>query len=145
MGGSEVGQTGSVAGEVVVGAAIVDGGRVLAARRSAPPEVAGGWEFPGGKVDPGESDEDALVRECREELGVEIGVRNALGAEPLRPGVELRVYRAELLFGDPTALQDHDDVRWLYPHELDDVAWLPGDLPFLPAVAAALRDDDEAT
>ena len=124
----------------VVGAAIVDRGRVLAARRSAPANVAGGWEFPGGKVDPGESDEDALVRECREELGIEIGVRQRIGAEILRPGVELRIYLAELLFGDPEALQDHDDIRWLRPDELGSVAWLPGDLPFLPAVAAAVRD-----
>ena len=131
-----------MATDVVVGAAVIHRGRVLAARRSAPADVAGGWEFPGGKVDPGETDEDALVRECREELGIEIGVRQLLGAEVLRPGVELRVYCAELLFGDPEALQDHDDVRWLYRHELDSVAWLPADLAFLPGVAALIRDVD---
>lgn len=127
--------------DVVVGAAVLDGGRVLAARRSAPPELAGGWEFPGGKVEAGESDEEALVRECREELGIEITVGRLLGAETLRPGRELRIYVADLLWGEPSALQDHDDMRWLGADELHSVEWLPGDLPFLPAVGVALRSE----
>ncbi|MCL2732926.1 MAG: NUDIX domain-containing protein, partial [Actinomycetia bacterium] len=57
---------------VVVGGAVLDRGRLLAARRTAPPELAGQWELPGGKVEPGERDEDALVRELREELGVTV-------------------------------------------------------------------------
>src|SRR5690349_5683186 len=63
--------------KVIVAAAIITEGRVLACERSAPPEVAGRWEFPGGKVEPGETDEQALARECVEELGVrvEIGAR----------------------------------------------------------------------
>ena len=56
---------------VVVAAAIVRDGRVLAARRTQPANVAGRWELPGGKVDPGETPEQALVRELREELGIE--------------------------------------------------------------------------
>jgi 8-oxo-dGTP diphosphatase len=56
---------------VVVAGAVYDQGRLLAARRSAPPELAGRWELPGGKLEPGESGEQALVRELREELGVE--------------------------------------------------------------------------
>jgi 8-oxo-dGTP diphosphatase len=131
-----------VAQGVVVGAAVVDLGRVLAARRSAPAQVAGHWEFPGGKVEAGESDPDALVRECREELGIEIGVRELLGARPLDSGYQLRVYRAELLYGEPMALQDHDDLRWLYPAELIDngaMVWLAGDVPFLPLVRAAIE------
>ncbi|MET9965659.1 NUDIX domain-containing protein, partial [Streptomyces sp. NPDC006356] len=56
---------------IVVGAALLAGGRLLAARRSAPEELAGRWELPGGKVEPGEAPEAALVRELREELGVD--------------------------------------------------------------------------
>jgi 8-oxo-dGTP diphosphatase len=121
----------------VVGAAIVRAGQVLAARRSAPAAVAGGWEFPGGKVEPGEFDVAALVRECREELGVDIRVGQLLGVGA--PGsVMLRVYRASLVGGEPRPLQDHDELRWLAADELDTVAWLPADRPLLPAVRALL-------
>jgi 8-oxo-dGTP diphosphatase len=131
-----------VAQGLVVGAAVVDLGRVLVARRSAPADAAGCWEFPGGKVEAGETDADALIRECREELGIEVGVRELLGARELESGYQLRVYRAELLFGDPMALQDHDDVRWLYPAQLisgDGMVWLPGDVTLLPVVRAAME------
>jgi 8-oxo-dGTP diphosphatase len=124
---------------VVVGAALLDQGRVLAARRSAPPEVAGGWEFPGGKVDPGESEREALVRECREELGVEVEPLGRLdGEQALKTGFVLRLWSARLVAGEPSALEDHDALRWLGPDELDDVAWLAADRPFLPAVREQL-------
>ena len=86
---------------IVVGAAIVRDGRVLAARRSAPPATAGGWEFPGGKVEPGESAPAALIRECREELGVTVSVGELLGTAPIPPGFELHVYAATLAAGTP--------------------------------------------
>jgi 8-oxo-dGTP diphosphatase len=121
---------------VVVGAAIVHDGRLLAARRSSPSALAGGWEFPGGKVDEGETDEDALLRECYEELGVQIKIRDRVGGDwPLVPGVVLRVWLAELEDGEPRPLEDHDELRWLGPGELYDVAWLPGDLPVVDALA----------
>ncbi|RCV47194.1 NUDIX domain-containing protein, partial [Marinitenerispora sediminis] len=66
---------------IVVGAAIVRDGVLLAAQRAEPPQMRGRWELPGGKVDPGESDEEALVRECREELGVRIRPVHRLGAD----------------------------------------------------------------
>jgi 8-oxo-dGTP diphosphatase len=124
---------------IVVGAAIFDRGRVLAALRSAPSASAGQWEFPGGKVELGESDADALVRECREELGIEIGVRSLLGTQPLGEGVKLRLYAAELLFGEPMALQDHGDVRWFRAADLGTVPWLDADRDLLPAVREQLR------
>jgi 8-oxo-dGTP diphosphatase len=118
--------------QIIVGAAIVHGHRVLAAQRAEPPELAGGWEFPGGKVEPGESEEEALVRECREELAVEIQVGERLGADiVLRGGTWLlRVWAASLVGGMPTAVE-HSALRWLSHDELLDVAWLPADLPLV--------------
>jgi 8-oxo-dGTP diphosphatase len=121
--------------QIVVGAAILRHGRVLAARRAVPADLAGQWEFPGGKVEPGESDVAGLVRECREELGVQIAVGELLGCvEP--PGLALRVYVAELIAGEPQPLADHDELRWLGAAELDDVPWLPADLPLVAALRA---------
>lgn len=121
--------------QIVVGAAIVSEGRLLAARRSAPSALAGGWELPGGKVEPGESEPDALVRECREELGVAIDAGERVPGEwPLRDGLLLRVYLATLLGGTPRPLEDHDEVRWLSAADLFSVAWLPADVPAVTAV-----------
>jgi 8-oxo-dGTP diphosphatase len=121
---------------VVAGVAIVRHGRVLAARRVLPVEYAGRWEFPGGKVDPGESDRAAAVREIREELGCEVEVvRRLPGEHALSEGFVLRVYEAVLRSGEPVP-HEHDAIRWLAPEELDDVDWLAAELPFV----AALRD-----
>ncbi|MFI5683829.1 (deoxy)nucleoside triphosphate pyrophosphohydrolase [Streptomyces sp. NPDC051636] len=127
---------------VVVGAALLDDGRLLAARRSAPPELAGRWELPGGKVEPGESPEDALVRELREELGIEAeAVGRVPGEWPLKPPYVLRVWMARPRPGSPAPepLQDHDELRWLTPDRIWDVDWLDQDVPALREVAARLR------
>jgi 8-oxo-dGTP diphosphatase len=121
----------------VVGAAIVRSGRVLAARRARPADVAGGWEFPGGKVEPAESESAALVRECREELGVTVRVGVRLG-EAVIGRIRLVLYAAALDRGEPEPHEDHDVLRWLAAAELGDVAWLPTDHALLPAVAALL-------
>ncbi|MDP9797708.1 8-oxo-dGTP diphosphatase [Catenuloplanes nepalensis] len=122
--------------KVVVGAAILSGGRVLACARSAPPEVAGRFEFPGGKVEPGESEIGALARECAEELGITVRPGERLGRDvPLGNGwAVLRVYLAELI-GDaqPRALE-HRELRWLAVDELDSVPWLPADEPIVEAL-----------
>ncbi|MFH8285902.1 (deoxy)nucleoside triphosphate pyrophosphohydrolase [Streptomyces antibioticus] len=117
---------------VVVGAALLDGGRLLAARRSAPPDLAGRWELPGGKVEPGERPEAALVRELREELGVDAEpVERIPGEWPLRDPYVLQVWTARLRPGSaaPAPLEDHDELRWLAPAEIWDVPWLDQDVP----------------
>lgn len=116
----------------VVAAVIEEGGRILACRRSPERHHGGLWEFPGGKVEPGETLEQALVREIHEELAVEI--------EPLEHFTtvkkgELRLIfiRARLLTDRPTGSTDHDRLRWYLPEQLAGVEWAPSD-----AVAARL-------
>jgi 8-oxo-dGTP diphosphatase len=124
--------------QVVVGAAIVRDGRVLAARRTTPASAAGRWEFPGGKVEPGESDAASLVREVQEELGVRIRVLRWLaGAEEVGQRFLLRVAVADLERGEPNPTE-HDAVRWLTRQELEDVHWLDADRPFLTELSALL-------
>lgn len=122
---------------MIVGAAIVAGGRVLACARSDPPESAGRWEFPGGKVEPGESEAEALVRECVEELGARVLVGDRVGGDVrLAHGrAVLKVYLARLVDGDRPQALEHAELRWLAADELDSVPWLPADAP----IVAALR------
>ena len=128
----------------VVGAAVVDGDRVLVARRDGGP-YDGRWEFPGGKVEPGESEVAGLVRECREELGLEVAPQAFLG-EVLLDGVvgggapgasTLRVWWARPVSGSADALE-HAELRWARPEDLEDLDWIPADRPLLPAVRALL-------
>jgi alanyl-tRNA synthetase len=129
---------------VVVAAAVERHGRLLAARRTRPASTAGGWELPGGKVEPGEDPSHALVRELREELAIDTVVVGAVrgpvaGDWPLDDGSVLRVLRARLEQGEPAPEVAHDEVRWLGPRELDAVAWLPADRA--PAAEALRRLD----
>ena len=130
----------------IVGAAIVDSlqdpRQLLAARRTAPPAFAGMWEFPGGKVEPGEGPQAALHRELREELGVQV----RLGPEvegpttagwPLSGSASMRVWLAELALGEPAPLQDHDALRWVALDTGTDLLalpWIPADFPIVRAV-----------
>lgn len=123
----------------VVGAAIVRDGRVLAARRTRPSTAAGRWEFPGGKVEDGESPVDALVREIGEELGVTFAVTGWLAGEALIGASHvLTVALGRLVAGDPEPTE-HDEIRWLSASELDDVDWLDPDRPFLPELKGVLE------
>jgi 8-oxo-dGTP diphosphatase len=130
---------GSAMTVVVAGAILGDGGDLLAARRSAPLLLAGGWELPGGKVEAGESDTVALRRELREELGVEVVVgAQVVGAHggdwPMQPGYLLRAYVCTLVAGEPRPLEEHDELRWLAPSQWLSVDWLPADLPVVQAL-----------
>jgi 8-oxo-dGTP diphosphatase len=126
---------------VVVAAAILRGDppRLLAAQRAYPADLAGWWELPGGKVDDGEDEQQALIRECREELGVPISIGDRVGADVATvDGVGLlRVWWATVASGDPQPLE-HVHLRWLSASELDDVRWLPADAPVIEAIRAAL-------
>jgi 8-oxo-dGTP diphosphatase len=127
---------------VIVAAVIVVNGRVLACERSRPPETAGWWEFPGGKVEPGETEKAALARECAEELGVQVEVGARVGADvPLPNGrAVLRVFTARLLDADLPRPLEHAALRWLGPDELDSVRWLPADQPIVAELPVLLRE-----
>jgi 8-oxo-dGTP diphosphatase len=135
------GRTSTVDGPlVVVGAALLDGdGRVLAAQRAAPPALAGRWEFPGGKVEAGESDQAALHRECAEELGVRVELWDRLGTDlPIQGGNGvLRVWTGTVVAGE-LAAREHAALRWLTADELDDVDWLPADRPLVDELRSLL-------
>jgi len=126
----------------VVAAAIVHHGAVLAARRSSPPALAGLWEFPGGKVESGETEFEALIRECREEIGVSVMPQRFLGEirEPHGRG-RVRLWSAVLSDpedGSPVALE-HLELRWLGAADLTSVEWLPGNRQFEAAVRRLLN------
>lgn len=122
--------------EVVCGVIGDEDGRVLACRRPEGGHLAGLWEFPGGKLEPGESAREALVRELREELAVEVEVGPALtpvvwdyGRGPIRLiPLRCRIVRGELL------LLEHTECRWCGPLEAGELAWAPADLPVLGEV-----------
>jgi len=126
---------------IIVGAAIIDDGRVLACERSDPPETAGRWEFPGGKVEAGETEVEALIRECAEELGVRVIVGDRVGGDILlgHGRAVLKVYIATLLDGDEPQLIEHSALRWLAADELDSVPWLPADAPIVAALPELLK------
>lgn len=130
---------------LVVAAAIVDDldapTALLAARRRAPVSLAGRWEFPGGKVEPGEDPVAAVHRELREELGVGV----TLGAELVGPDdgcwrlterYTMRLWTAEVRDGTPEPLVEHDELRWLPRGRWLTVPWLDADVRIVEALAA---------
>ena len=122
---------------VVAGALIVDGALLVAQRRH-PPELAGRWELPGGKVDDGETDAAALARELAEELGITVRVRDRIGADvALGANATLRAYRVDWVDGTVHP-HDHRALRWVSAAELAGLDWVPADTAWLPELAAAL-------
>ena len=111
--------------------------QVLAARRTGPPALRGRWEFPGGKVEPGESGQEALTRELLEELGITVVVGAELvepdrGTWPISKDLEMRLWFASVPAGDPFAGDSHDELRWLDADSLGSVDWLDADRQVLP-------------
>ena len=113
----------------VVAALIWEGERFLAARRPAHKARGLLWEFVGGKVEPGETREDALIRECREELGIELSVGDVyMDVTHVYPDltVHLTLFHAAIAGGTPQLLE-HCELRWITPAEIDDLDFCPAD------------------
>jgi 8-oxo-dGTP diphosphatase len=128
-----------VPNQIVVAGALISGGTLLVAQRERPPELAGLWELPGGKVAAGESDAAALVRELEEELGVGVTVGERLGNDvALNDQMTLRAYLVTQT-GGSVQPRDHRALRWVTADELDGLAWVPADRGWVPDLAAALR------
>ncbi|MGC1209023.1 MAG: (deoxy)nucleoside triphosphate pyrophosphohydrolase [Ornithinimicrobium sp.] len=133
---------------LVAAAALVDDLRMprvlLAARRTAPVDLAGQWELPGGKVERGEDPEAAAHRELFEELGVKVVLgERALGpvdgAWPLRPGWLMHLWWARICEGEPAALQDHDALRWVSREQVPTLAWLPSNEAITAYLTASMH------
>ncbi|CCZ44772.1 aDP-ribose pyrophosphatase [Bacteroides sp. CAG:545] len=123
----------------VVAAVIMKEGRVFATQRGYG-EFKDGWEFPGGKVEAGESPEEALRREIREELEVEVNVGDLIDTiEYDYPAFHLsmKCYACMIAGGSPHLLE-HEAARWLSADQLDSVAWLPADITLIPKIAGLL-------
>lgn len=123
----------------VVAAVIMKDGKVFATQRGYG-EFKDGWEFPGGKVEAGESPEEALHREIREELEVEVNVGDLIDTiEYDYPAFHLsmKCYACTIAGGSPHLLE-HEAARWLTAGQLDSVAWLPADIALIPKIAGLL-------
>jgi len=127
--------------QIVVAGAVIENGKVLAARRTAPSELAGFWELPGGKVDPGESEQEALRRELAEELGIAVSVGERVGPDvDLGDNLLLRCHLARA-DGGPMRPNEHDSLQWVEPDGLDSVNWLAPDRLILPELRRILVAD----
>jgi 8-oxo-dGTP diphosphatase len=128
----------------VVGAVIVRGGLVYCVQRGPEGSLPGMWEFPGGKVEPGEDEVTALTREIREELLCEVKVGNKVTTTAYDydfGAVRLTTYYCDLVAGEPS-LTEHAAERWLQPEQLTKLAWAPADVP---AVVEIVRHLTAAT
>ena len=125
----------------VVAAAITDGNRVLAGKRSQGRALAEHWEYPGGKVEPGETNEVALVREIKEELGVTIRVGRRLG-ESVLGHIRVVLYVCKLESGSWPEALEHEELRWLTADEIygNDMVWAPADIPLHSLVRDVIRE-----
>ena len=123
----------------VVAAIICDGDKVFATQRGYG-EFEGWWEFPGGKIEPGESHHEALKREIREELDVDIHVGERLCSveyDYLTFHLTMHCYLCSLASGCLT-LREHKEARWLAHNELNSVQWLPADVSVVDSLQSAL-------
>lgn len=121
----------------VVAAVIRDEDLYLACRRRGNHELAGKWEFPGGKVEANETDESALIREISEELGIEVRVDDFIIQSTITHGlveINMFTYFVRLTGDRPTQSSDHDRLEWLTAHELLRLDWAELDIPVITAL-----------
>ena len=125
----------------VAAAVIVDGGKIFATQRGYG-AYKDGWEFPGGKIEKGESGEEAVIREIREELTADICVTSFLcTSEYDYPEfhISMDCFVCRIAGGD-LRLLEHEDARWLSAEKLDTVNWLPADRQIIGKVKEILKD-----
>ena len=123
----------------VVGAVFHDGERFLACRKKPGKPLEGHWEFPGGKLEPAQTPEQALAREIREELNLiaEVGQKvTTTTYEYDFATVELTTFYCTLVDGD-LRLTDHDDTKWVTSTEAAHLTWAPADIPAVEAIASS--------
>lgn len=126
----------------VVAALIEDKDRFLICQRPAHKTRGLLWEFVGGKIEPGETPEAALIRECREELGVPVEVGDLVADLTHRypdMTVRLRLYRAVIARGIPQLLE-HADIRWIRADQIDDFDFCPADVDILAKIRTEWGD-----
>lgn len=117
------------------------GWELLSARRTEPPVAAGLWEFPGGKIDPGESPEQCIRREILEELGIDLVLHEQIvgplqGYWQLTENIAFVLWLCTVVDGqEPVILEDHDAIAWLGVGTLESVPWIPADLPLVRLMA----------
>ena len=117
----------------VVAGAIVQSGKLLIAQRSSSMSASLMWELPGGKVEAQEEEQEALKRELREELGIEVQVHRYLMESIVKQSsvqIHMRVYACSISKGVPTMLE-HAQLRWIAADEIYDFVWAPADVPLL--------------
>jgi 8-oxo-dGTP diphosphatase len=122
----------------VVAAVIQIGDEFLACRRAPQKNQAGKWEFPGGKVEPGETDAQALIREIREELTVDVHVGDLVAESRSISGpqeIVMYTYFAQLISRKPTQSSDHDKLLWVSKSELESLDWADLDVPVIQVLS----------
>ena len=119
----------------VVGAIIKDGGKYLVGQRPAHKTQGGLWEFMGGKIEPGETPEEALARECREELALEIeGARiiDSVIHEYPEKTIRLTLLECRPKAGSVPQALEHQSIRWVKPEEMRTIPFCPADAELIP-------------
>lgn len=126
-------QKGRIHMKLVTAAVIANNGKILIAQRSGNQNQAGKWEFPGGKIEPGETPEECLKREIKEELGIDIEVNDFFGESIYQyesGEIKLIAYKARWVGGE-FKLEAHSQIKWVKPFELDNYDFSPADIPFV--------------
>ena len=122
----------------VVGAVITEGGKILCAQRGATKTLAYKWEFPGGKIEQGETPEAALIRELQEEMECEISVGEKIDYTVYEYDfgiVHLTTYYCKVTAGELKNIE-HEAIKWMSPQDLNTLDWAPADIPAISKIMA---------